>query len=144
MWNSIKEQDGQIKAIPRNFNLDGISAMELFRKNRFTLMAVSYSTFSDPAIESFLSASPEKLPKIIVQPILNPLKWILWSKLIISKKNSFSIRGDIPGAIDVFGMENKYAGYVFLIDSFGAILWKAAGMATPEEIEELHKKLKQL
>lgn len=110
-----------------------------------TLLAVSYSTFSDPAIETFIKEAPENLAKLIVRPVLNPVKWILWSKLIGgSRENSFSIFGDLPGSIEVFGMENKYAGYAFLIDAFGAIRWKAAGPATPEELKEFHKTIKML
>lgn len=103
-----------------------------------------YSSFSDPAIASFLSEYPSNLPKVVIRPILNPLKWIIWSKLIVADENSYTIRGDVPGAIDIFGMENKYAGYVFLIDSFGNIRWKAAGMATLEEINEFKNMLKML
>lgn len=145
VWNKdLSEANKSIKAIPTDFKIGNIKTSEMFRKNGATLLAVSYSSFSDPVIASFLSESPTNLPKLIVRPILNPLKWIIWSKLLDSKEDSYTIRGDLPGAIDVFGMENKYAAYVFLIDSFGSIRWKAAGMATPQEINELKNTFKLL
>ena len=144
VWKVGTEQDKLGKCVPEEFKIGNENAKEIFSHNRATLLAVSYSTFSDPVIESFISACPSNLPQIVIRPILNPVKWLLWSKLITCKSNSYSIRGDLPGAIDVFGMENKYAGYVFLIDSVGKIRWKAAGTATTEEITELETKFKQL
>ena len=116
-------------------------ASDLFRRNPLTLLAVSYSSFSDPAIESFLSINKnnkDSLPELVIKPILNPIKWILWSKLIQRSEKSFAIWGDLPGADEIFGMENKFAGYVFLIDSFGKIKWKAAGVATVDELKSFN------
>lgn len=59
-------------------------------------------------------------------------------------RDHYISRGDIPSAIDVFGMENKYAGYIYLIDSDGVIQWKAAGPATNNEIEVLSERIKHL
>lgn len=59
-------------------------------------------------------------------------------------KHYFSIRGDVPQSVEVFGMENKYAGYVFLVDSCCQIRWKAAGIATGEELEEYKCVIKNL
>ena len=140
----IEEQFGNLKIVPKEFKICGKCALDMFRLNKFTIMAVSYSSFSDPVIDSFLALIQPNFPRIIVQPILNPLKWILWSRLIKKGKDYYMIRGDIPSAIDVFGMENKYAGYVFLIDSKGTIQWKAAGPATAKETEELSEKIKTL
>lgn len=132
--------------IPVDFKINKkATAMDIFRQNTLTLLGVSYSSFSDPAIESFVEAAAfnsnfcnVKLPKLIIKPILNPLKWLLWSQLIPATENSFTIWGDIPFAIEIFGMENKFAGYVFLIDSHGMIKWKAAGVATANELKSFN------
>lgn len=117
-------------------------ALDIFRRNPLTVLAVSYSSFSDPAIESFLSTinnnNKDYIPQLVIKPILNPIKWILWSKLIPKSDNSFAIWGDLPGANEIFGMENKFAGYVFLIDSLGKIKWKAAGVATVDELKSFY------
>lgn len=146
VWSSksIEGQANKIKTVPAEFNIERNRALDIFRLTKATILAVSYSSFSDPVIESFLTAIPPSIPKIIVQPILNPLKWILWSKLMTKGQDYYTIRGDIPSAIDVFEMENKYAGYIFLIDSHGAIQWKAAGPATTKELAELTEKIKAL
>lgn len=138
---SKSEFDKSPKHIPANLKIGNIPAIEFMRKNKATILAVSYSSFSDPAIESFLDSVPTSVPRITFQPILNPLKWILWSRLLSKKRDSIVHRGDLPSAIEIFGMENKYAGYIFLIDSSGLIRWKAAGPATPEELEELKDKI---
>ena len=132
------------KTIPNNFFIGDSRGLDIFSRNPVTLLAICYSSFSDSAIESFISKRPESLPYITIQPILNPLKWMLWSKLISKRENSFAIRGDIPEAIEIFGMENKYAGYVFLVDSLGQIRWKAAGVATDEELKQYQEIIKML
>lgn len=141
---SKSEFDKSLKSIPSNLKFGNSPAMEFIRQNKATILAVSYSSFSDPAIESFLASIPNSVPKIGFQPIINPLKWILWSKLLMKKSNFIVHRGDLPSAIEIFGMENKYAGYIYLIDSSGFIRWKAAGPATAEELEELKDKIKFL
>lgn len=146
VWSLKVNEDRieKVQVVPTEFKIGSYRALDLFRLNKITILAVSYSSFSDPVIDSFLALIPSNIPRIIVQPILNPLKWILWSKLIAKNKDHYTIRGDVPSAIDVFGMENKYAGYVFLIDAKGMIQWKAAGPATANETEELVKKIKVL
>lgn len=141
---TLSNFDKSPKTIPANMKIGKVPAIEFMRKNKATILAVSYSSFSDPAIESFLDSVPNSVPRIIFQPILNPLKWILWSRILLKKSNSIVHRGDLPSAIEIFGMENKYAGYIFLIDSSGLIRWKAAGPATAEELEELKDKIKLL
>ena len=145
VWSHMQiDKSGRGIGIPSEFKLGNDYEIDIFRRNKVTLLTVSYSTFSDSAVETFLSEIPPCLNKLTVRPILNPLKWILWSRLIGLRENSFAIFGDVPGSIEVFGMENKYAGYVFLIDAFGAIRWKAAGPATPQELLELHNTIKTL
>lgn len=133
------------QTVPRDMKLGNDFAFDVFRRNKVTLLAVSYSTFADPAIDTFLAATDiQDIHKIIIRPILNPLKWLLWSKLIAPRSDSFAIFGDVPGAVDVFGMENKYAGYVFVVDSDGKIRWKAAGPATPAELLDLNATINKL
>lgn len=136
--------DKSLKTIPKELKIGDISAIDLVQRNKATILAVSYSSFSDAAIDSFLESTSSKLPKIIVQPILNPLKWLIWSKLVSKKNDCYVIRGDLPNAIETFGMENKYAGYVYLIDSSGTIRWKAAGPANEDDLKQLHEQIKIL
>ena len=136
--------DKSIRNVPLELKFGNDMAIDIFRRNKATLLAVSYSTFADPAIESFLSETPSTVSKVILRPVLNPLKWILWSKLIGPRGNSFLLFGDVPGSIDVFGMENKYAGYAFLIDASGSIRWKAAGPPSSDELIEFHCAIKAI
>ena len=148
VWNNMAFPESQceksFKTIPENLKIGEIPAIELVNRNKATILAVSYSSFSDAAIESFLGSISSNVPKIIIQPILNPLKWIVWSKLLSKKNDYFVIRGDLPKSIETFGMENKYAGYIFLIDSSGIIRWKAAGPADEEELKQLQEQIKNL
>lgn len=148
VWNNMihleLEPDKYLKIVPIELKIGGKSVIEFVKQNKATILAVSYSSFSDSAIDSFFGSISSSVPKIIIQPILNPLKWLIWSKFVPKKKDYFAIRGDIPFANDIFGMENKYAGYVFLINSSGMIVWKAAGPATEQELKELHQKIKSL
>ena len=136
--------DKTLNSIPKDLRIGKVSIMNLIQRNKATVLAVSYSSFSDAAIESFLGSIPSNTPKIIVQPILNPVKWLVLSKLVPKKMDCILIRGDLPGAIEIFGMENKYAGYIFLIDSLGTIRWKAAGPASEEESRQLNEQIKIL
>ena len=149
VWNNMaafpeSHPDKSFKTIPENLKIGKIPVIELVSGNKATILAVSYSSFSDAAIESFLGSISSNVPKIIIQPILNPLKWIVWSKLLSKKNDYFVIRGDLPKSIETFGMENKYAGYIFLIDSSGVIRWKAAGPADEEELKQLQEQIKIL
>lgn len=63
--------------------------------------------------------------------------------MIPSQPNSQILRGDIVGSADVFGMDNKIAGYVFLVNSRGEILWRAAGPAAESELVDLQNVIKQ-
>lgn len=147
VWKTMSSSEpySYKKTIPKDLRIGKLSLIDLVQKNKATILAVSYSSFSDAAIESFLeSVSSSKVPRIIVQPILNPLKWVIWSKLVAKKNDYFVIRGDLPNAIETFGMENKYAGYIFLIDSSGTIRWKAAGPASEEELKQLNEQIKIL
>ncbi len=108
------------------------------------MLTVSYAAFSDPAITSFTSQLPVSVPHLLLRPILNPLKWLLWSRLIPKSPNTTILRGDLPGAEDVFEMYNKSAAYIFLIDSSNLIRWKAAGPATTSELESLQEAIEIL
>ncbi len=54
------------------------------------------------------------------------------------------LRGDLPGAEEVFEMQNKVAAYVFLVDTKGLIRWKAAGVATETELRHFKETIKEL
>lgn len=145
VWDDgMQKFDKSIQSVPSEFKIKNESVAEIFKRRNLTVLAVSYSTFSDSAVDSFISQVPPEIPKLIVRPVLNPLKWILWSKFINSENDSVVIFGDVPGSIDVFGMENKFAGYVFLIDKMGIIRWRAAGRATEDELKEFLKVIKTL
>lgn len=147
MTSSESQTGKSLKTIPGDLKIGEIPVIELVNRNKATILAVSYSSFSDSAIESFLaleSSISYNIPKVIIQPILNPLKWVIWSRLLSKNPDCFVIRGDLPNAIETFGMENKYAGYIFLIDSSGIIRWKAAGPANEEELKQLQEEIKNL
>ena len=140
VWKGASENatEGLNKYVPEKLKIGKECARDIFSRNSLTLLAISYSSFSDRAIESFITEKTKRIPHIVLQPILNPLKWLLWSQFMSSSSHHFPIRGDIPESIEVFGMQNKYAGYVFLIDSRSMIRWKAAGAATDLELEQLN------
>jgi hypothetical protein len=80
-----------------------------------------------------------QFPIILLRPIRNKLKWLLWSWLIKgdekSNLKSFIINGDVKDEFGVMNMENKLSGYVFLLDNENKIIWKSSGKSTQSEID---------
>ena len=141
---AIKSTNEPILKLPENLKFGSEKAIDIFRRNKATLLAISYSTFSDPAIENYFSALPHDFPKYVMRPITNPLKWALWSSFAKNNETSYTFFGDVPKAEDIFGMENKLAAYLFLIDSAGKIRWKSAGPPSVTDLVELKDKIKIL
>lgn len=129
--------------VPEGLQIDDKPARVFFHQSKATLLSVSYAAFSDAAVSSFTSHFPD-LPSYHLRPILNPLKWLLWSRLIPAAPNSKVLRGDLPEAVEVFKMCNKVAAYVFLIDSASRIRWRAAGPANEAELLSLRAAIKEL
>lgn len=145
VWRSenLAVPTGPFVKIPDSLKIGSVKAIEVVRRNKATLLAISYSSFSDPSIDAYFSALPEDLhlPKYVLRPIINPLKWALWSGFINNSGNTFSFFGDLPQAEETFGMQNKLAAYLFLIDSAGQIRWKSAGPPSATRLDDLKDKI---
>lgn len=127
---------------------------DLIASHQATLITVSFTSFSDPMVDSFRDpfltkfSMNRRIGLLDLRPIPSRMKYAIWAPL-----SKFSSRRSIPvdlqhnyflyrGGQELrsgFGIPNLFGGYVFLVDQDARIRWNAAGFASDEELAQMHE-----
>jgi hypothetical protein len=132
---------------------------DIVAAHQATLITVSFTSFSDPMVDSFRDpflakySMNSRVGLLDLRPIPSRMKYAIWAPL-----SKFSARRSIPvdlqhnyflyrGGQELragLAIPNLFGGYVFLVDREARIRWNAAGFATEEELAQMHEFTHQL
>ena len=137
---------------------------------RVSLMTVCFSAFTEPYAAAYRSAftaasnvawinprsaSPLDRQIIRIRPVMNPVKWFLFQRLLSKQKASkptsaCSSRPRLNGVLHwdampcnprwfVFHLDlpSNLGAYAFLIDAAGCIRWRASGPPSADELSQM-------